>query len=30
MAANGVILPPNFFEQDHPLRPAFSAASYGS
>jgi pilus assembly protein CpaF len=30
MAANGVILPPNFFEQDSPLRPAFAAASYGS
>jgi pilus assembly protein CpaF len=30
LAANGVILPPNFFEQDSPLRPAFAAASYGS
>jgi pilus assembly protein CpaF len=30
LAANGVILPPTFFEQDSPLRPAFAAASYGS
>jgi pilus assembly protein CpaF len=30
MAQNGVVLPPNFFEQDHPYRPAFAAASYGS
>jgi pilus assembly protein CpaF len=30
MSANGVALPPNFFEQDNPNRPAFAAASYGS
>jgi pilus assembly protein CpaF len=30
MAANGVMLQPNFFEQDNPYRPAFAAASYGS
>jgi pilus assembly protein CpaF len=30
MAANGVILPPTFFEQDNPLRPVFAAGSYGS
>ena len=30
MAANGVILPPNFFEQENPIRPTFAAASYGS
>jgi pilus assembly protein CpaF len=30
MAANGVVLPPNFFEQENPFRPAFAAASYGS
>ena len=29
MAANGVILPPNFFEQDSAYRPTFTAASYG-
>jgi pilus assembly protein CpaF len=30
MSTNGVTLPPNFFEQDNPNRPAFAAASYGS
>ena len=30
MAANGVVLPPNFFEQDNPNRPAFAAGSYRS
>jgi pilus assembly protein CpaF len=30
MSANAVILPPNFFEQDNPHRPAFAAASFGS
>src|SRR6266511_3620093 len=30
MAANGVVLPPNFFEQENPIRPTFAAASYGS
>ncbi|HEV8686864.1 MAG TPA: CpaF family protein [Gaiellaceae bacterium] len=30
MAANGVILPGNFFEQDNPMRPTFAAAAYGS
>jgi pilus assembly protein CpaF len=30
LASNGVILPPNFFEQDSPYRPAFAAAAYGS
>jgi hypothetical protein len=30
MSANGVVLPPAFFEQDDGgLRPAFAAASYG-
>jgi pilus assembly protein CpaF len=29
MAANGVVLPPNFFEQDSPYRPTFAPASYG-
>ena len=30
MSANGVVLPPAFFEQDEAgLRPAFAAASYG-
>jgi hypothetical protein len=30
MSANGVVLPPAFFEQDDgSLRPAFAAASYG-
>jgi pilus assembly protein CpaF len=31
MAANGVVLPPTFFEQERPehLRPTFTAASYG-
>jgi pilus assembly protein CpaF len=29
MATNGVVLPPNFFEQDSPYRPTFSAAPYG-
>jgi pilus assembly protein CpaF len=30
MSANGVVLPPAFFEQDDPgLRPSFAAASYG-
>jgi pilus assembly protein CpaF len=30
MAANGVVLPPNFFEQDSPYRPTFAPASYGT
>jgi pilus assembly protein CpaF len=30
IAANGVVLPANFFEQDNPLRPTFAATSYGS
>jgi hypothetical protein len=31
MSANGVVLPPAFFEQEDEagLRPAFAAASYG-
>jgi pilus assembly protein CpaF len=29
MAANGVVLPPNFFEQDSPYRPVFAATSFG-
>jgi len=30
MAANGVALPPNFFQQDDDsLRPSFQAASFG-
>jgi pilus assembly protein CpaF len=30
LATNGVILPPNFFEQESSYRPAFAAAAYGS
>jgi pilus assembly protein CpaF len=30
LAANGVVLQPNFFEQDSPFRPTFAAAAYGS
>jgi pilus assembly protein CpaF len=30
MAANGVILPGNFFEQDSGMRPTFAAAAYGN
>jgi pilus assembly protein CpaF len=30
MATNGVVLPPNFFEQDSPYRPTFAPASYGT
>jgi pilus assembly protein CpaF len=30
LAANGVVLPPNFFEHEEPtLRPSFAASSYG-
>jgi pilus assembly protein CpaF len=29
MAANGVVMPGNFFEQDSPYRPTFAAAAYG-
>jgi pilus assembly protein CpaF len=29
LAANGVVLPPNFFERDSGFRPTFAAASYG-
>jgi hypothetical protein len=29
MAANGVTLPPTFFEQDNLHRPGFAVGSYG-